>query len=112
MIPLRQERHVSEHVKAHCAPLERGVNWKHEAINIVLLRSTSLRNRARTDFYCKALSQTYFWAHMNLSYVTTKKDWDRVVMALSSQRLSNNYNYDPYENINRCLDSDIFLFIM
>jgi len=49
---------------------------------------------------------------MNLSYVTTKKEWDRVVMALSSQRLSNNYNYDPYENINRCLDSDIFLFIM
>jgi len=43
--PLRQERHVSEHVKAHCAPLERGVNWKHGAINIVLLRSHSLHNR-------------------------------------------------------------------
>jgi len=32
VIPLRQEQHVTEHVKAHCAPLERGVNWKREAI--------------------------------------------------------------------------------
>ena len=34
VIPLRQERHVTEHAKAHCAPLERGRNSKHEAINI------------------------------------------------------------------------------
>ena len=45
VIPLRQERHVIEHVKTHCAPLERGGNWKPEAINIVLLRSNSLRKQ-------------------------------------------------------------------
>ena len=31
----------SEHTKAHCAPLERGGYLRDEAINIVLLRSTS-----------------------------------------------------------------------
>jgi len=32
----------------HCAPPERGTHKNRKTINIVLLRSTSLRNRART----------------------------------------------------------------
>jgi hypothetical protein len=56
-IPLRQERHVTEHVRAHCAPLERALNWKHggykhhappeqlAAQTIMLLRSNLLRKQ-------------------------------------------------------------------
>jgi len=48
--PLRQERHVTARAKPHCAPLERNA-LRYQAINMVLLRSTSLQDhQVKTSF--------------------------------------------------------------